>query len=559
MSDGRFFGFTEVSPQEIKECADRFESTALFALYHDYALNNMLAGGIIFEIDGTPLEPNDTRLMNEQWNPFIRQLVASHWKWGIAAVALRDHGDMGYVPMVLNLARVSVRIRDPVDGVTEYLFISNESQQRVEAVFAQSVKAGPSKRARFSRTAPAATTRGAAGRVFGEDIISNVIVFESAPPVGSSLRSKIKTLMADLKRHDDLAETNRQMMHMLKHPQLITEVLPDPGVSSGNVAMAVSAMVPGQPEQATTGVPETSESKREDQQNIFRAFWHQQLGHMPPPSALPGVFGGAEIERVGTIDLVHLPEGRKVATQIERQLMQEYSELEIKFEELVGAVLGVPRAMWAQGMVKHTSSSEDNRIMFDRSQQALKQSLLPQLHTIFMAIYDEVFFVNKAMDAVMKSTSVIDIEQIVKKCSETIVDISLPGVPPMLELKEFYAQGVLSYDAYCLYISQAHGIPRRHMNAEPDISVRDLNGLPPLETEITTTDESKGNQLGTNTTTTTSQRTRLVNQPTNKRKRDGDEGGKGGGGGGGDGGGKYASLRKKPTAANKKRKTDSAK
>mgnify|MGYP000638537156 CR=1 FL=1 len=335
MSDGRFFGFTEVSPQEIKECSDRFDSTALFALYHGVALDNMLAGGIIFEVDGTPLEPNDARLMNEQWNPFIRQLVASHWKWGIAAVALREHGDMGCVPMVLNLARVSVRIRDPVDGVTEYLFISNESKERVEAVFGQSVKAGRSKTARFSRTA------GGAGRVFGEDIISNVLVFESAPPVGSSLRSKIKTLMADLKRHDDLAETKHQMMHMLKHPQLITEVLPDPGVSSGNVTMAVSAMMPGLPEQTATGVPETPDSKREDQRNILRAFWHQQLGHMPPPGALPGMFGGAEIERVGTIDLVHLPEGRKVTTQIERQLMQEYTELEIKFEELVGAVLGL--------------------------------------------------------------------------------------------------------------------------------------------------------------------------------------------------------------------------
>lgn len=533
-------------------CANRFATSSLLCLYHNIACESMLAGGVLVEIDQKPLEPPESKLIFQQWGPFIRDLVASHWKWGIAAVVMREHKGLGGVPMVLDLTRVSVRVSKPVDDVAQYVFSTCDGKARGKTRREAGVKATTA----TGRNSKNFRFRNVLVDPFGEDVISDVIVFESLPPVGGHVQSKVMALMEEFRIQDQISQTMLKSMHVLQHPQLITEIVPDPGVSSGHVTMAVPAILPGGDASMMPGIPETTESRREDDMNVIREMFRNSGRRVPLDSRLLGATG---TEDLGNVHLIHLPEGRKMTAQIDRDVLPNYSELKIAHEERVGAVLGVPRAMWAQGMHRHTSSSDDNRVLFTRSQQALKQFVIPQLHTLFTAIYSDALFMDKAVRRLIAEdekeekfadgdagewyrkaphpfpgyevpessmTSIGRIEKILDT-SAVQVDICLPGIPPQEELKELWMSGVLRYDAYCLYTSEALGIPRRHLNEEPEIPPRDLLGLQPLETEITTTDESKGNEAGTSSSTTTSQRTRVRNSDDDtgarNRKRQADQ------------------------------------
>lgn len=59
------------------------------------------------------------------------------------------------------------------------------------------------------------------------------------------------------------------------------------------------------------------------------------------------------------------------------------------------------------------------------------------------------------------------------------VSITIPSLPNISVLNQFYMDGILTYDGYKQYIANQYNIPMALLNSTPDMSLKDLNGVPP--------------------------------------------------------------------------------
>lgn len=107
--------------------------------------------------------------------------------------------------------------------------------------------------------------------------------------------------------------------------------------------------------------------------------------------------------------------------------------------------------------------------MFDQSQRALKQFLIPLLNKVFDAIYGSEFALDTLAEA--DDVSFRDVHE------RGQVNVSLPGLPPVEDLWTLYLRGALRYEAMRSYLSQMYGIAMDDLHKRPQLTLKELNGI----------------------------------------------------------------------------------
>lgn len=85
----------------------------------------------------------------------------------------------------------------------------------------------------------------------------------------------------------------------------------------------------------------------------------------------------------------YLPQGYSVARGPEAREPSNLMDMITNFEEMVGALLGVPRSFWAQFSGQKSSNSPDARLMYRSGQRFVKQRLAPLCTSIARWIHSE--------------------------------------------------------------------------------------------------------------------------------------------------------------------------
>ena len=101
------FKFKSLNSQEIMDTEHYFESNPFVKAVANLSIQELLGGGIVF--------PSTSPIGLEQhlkavWMRFARNLLRSLYVWGIAAVVVHPHDDMGGIPKVLDLGMCITKI-----------------------------------------------------------------------------------------------------------------------------------------------------------------------------------------------------------------------------------------------------------------------------------------------------------------------------------------------------------------------------------------------------------------------------------------------------------------
>jgi hypothetical protein len=489
-------GFIDLDVEEIIALSDRFDSTPLMQTCHNVACSNLLGGGMLFEIEGKEIDPEEQRFFNVTWRRFVEELLRSHWMWGFAAVVIEPTADgRGGIPTVLDLCNFRILYRAPVAGASDYIFLVSGKQELD----------------RLSYTGKGRSARGAMSwlvsdyrQALEERPIHSVLVFESTPPKrDGSIRSKVKALIPELDNFNSMRKSIVEQMDFMRYPILLTEAQPEAKISQEeNVYIASAAAVPGQePTAVNISAKERAADVKVRAQTLL-------LNHGFDAELLNGP-ENTRSEPLERCEMIHIPKGRKFAGQVDRHETDVLTKLEISLQETVGITLGVPRAMWAQSNNRLTSSNEDNKQTFQHFQLHTKHFIMPQLHVTFLKLYGGPFTRSMVEN---EAYSIHDVLKVLRR-GYPKVEISLLGVPPWDRIEAFYMQGVLKYKSYIHLAAQHHDLPVSWFEEEPQLDLRTLIGAEPTETTVTTKESGKQSLSGTTSQTTTSQTTSHSNTP----------------------------------------------
>lgn len=165
--------------------------------------------------------------------------------------------------------------------------------------------------------------------------------------------------------------------------------------------------------------------------------------------------------------------------------------------ERVMSVFSVPMSMVSQSssLSSKSSMNENAYLIFMDAQKHLKQMLISFLYEIYRAVYDDTNAADYIIDAIRRRADDdpdADPEESYAEAQETIesgldsalhVEISMPGLPPESIVERLFLLGLMTYDAYCEFIHAKHAIPLANFNPKPQLTLEQMNQLPPLEDE----------------------------------------------------------------------------
>lgn len=483
--------FNQVNPEQLTRTMHAFYSNPLMRLLHEVCQNNLLSGLITFEVNGVELDEPTTRTLNMIWRPFVMDAIRSHWCWGLVVVGFRQQ-ESGYpAPVVLDLRRVKVYQKHHLIDATEYVFV-DQSQVGLSSLAVKKHKAVSSRTRKATKV----------GDALGDVPVENLLVFETDPPASDgTLTSKVMTLLPEFDRLATLRQVAKNVLRYIERAVLVTEKLPAPSVTDDTTMMAMPAMAPNPLEGVDLApIPATRETMQQDER--ARAMAVLKNNGMSADLVSGGLLR-TEAESVACADILHLPTDRKFAGQVTRTELKTVVEMQQAHEETVGAILGVPRSYWAMPTSSRSSNSEGNATTFQNSLQALKSLIIPILNTTFAANYGS-YYANQIAwthaPFIMSSTDILNVLEM----DALLVDINLSGIPPFEMMWQLYSCDLLKPEKFCMIIANATGLPLRYLNTSPEIGPRDLLGLQPTETEVTTSssENSSATQLSKATTTT---------------------------------------------------------
>ena len=457
-------GFVRLSHEAIEQIHAMYIADRTVRIASETSLSSLLNGGIMFRLASNTMEGPAADSMANAWLPFVRRVVGSLWKYGLVVWGTRKCSVLGSVPFVVDLLLVSVYMKRELDGTAEYVVMERE----------------PS------------------GNQSQPRIITDVRVYESqAPNSTGGIESIMRTIMRAGQRLQLAEELEDRAASINANPELTLENTQDPEDDAGALFGDVPNGLPGQrnlhrSHPITTALNEL-------------AFYRLAARNM----ALPG----APASSAPYIPLRYLPRGYR-ATAVTQVNGPTYVEnLRESYEEMVGALFGVPRSFWAQFSAARSSNSPDARLMHENQQRALKQTLVPFLSTVFRATHGKTL--PEVANAYKKRESseetrvayrtghteiITGVDSIVTDSvlySAQDIDVTLPGLPPIERMLTYYELDLVSPDAMVSLISQVHGIPLKEMNGNHkpkrpiEQNAGDANTRPTKKVKSTATSSDK--------------------------------------------------------------------
>jgi len=204
------------------------------------------------------------------------------------------------------------------------------------------------------------------------------------------------------------------------------------------------------------------------------------------------------------IRTLQLARNSKIGRQLAAQDLSLVLEHRAQCEELVGAMFGVPRGMFAQSTYTRAIKNEEAIIMFQRSQMSLKLKLQAFLLRMYYEIYGH-HHIREVLSEVGENNAMEDQET-------AMATITITGVPAPSTITNLYYEGSLKYEAYVQLTASMYGIPQSFFNKEPELSLQDINGIKDQLVEsdgssktVTETEKKSRSATGQMSTTKTKQ------------------------------------------------------
>jgi hypothetical protein len=343
--------------------------------------------------------------------------------------------------------------------------------------------------------------------------MSGVTIFEMDPPDGfGNLQSKIMAVLPELEYQRFLQSCHLEATRIACNPVIVEEQL-EARYDPENLTFAV---VPAESlgevdSSASSRVTRLTRAEMEFRSEASRAAYESSRAPNPGGARGDGYSTAAEIG----VKTLKLARNSKLARQNAPQDLSLVLEHRAMCEELIGAVFGVPRSMFAQSTYSKSVKNEDSVIMFQRSQMRLKLLLQTFLHRMYYTIYGE----HHIREAIARELITGEDEhgddsgddeededhrtdrrdkkiearwnRIEKDAS---VQITISSIPAPATLTTLYYEGTLSYNAYVDMVSSSYGIPHEFFNRTPGLTLQELNGIKEDNKDISVTDNGEQKQ-----------------------------------------------------------------
>ena len=433
--------FTPVNEAQLRSCNLIFTYDPIVRTVYDIAVSNLTVGGIIFQRGDKVLTIKAKHFYNRVWLRFVKELVAQLWTYGFAVATTLPHASYVGIPVILPLSMYTVRFRDCPFGRRVYQLVPNMVNPSTSMWMGQPVGLAEMERA----------LRGA-------------VVFEHYPPDGhGNVRSKLMSLWDDRAYLDWLISCDRVAARINSVPPIVTEEIKES--FDPNHTSYLSGRLP------------SAELKEADHIMVTQGLDAGQ-GGLPSAAARAAaqrLNDGLSPETGALADsaLTHMaiPDKRRFANFYGATPPAHLLSIRESFEERIGALFGVPRAIFCTSNTYKHAGSNVAYSTFRSAQHSLKMLILPMLEDMYHRIYTP----HHEMEALCETLPLTE-ERL--EASQQVF-ISLPGIPIMEEMRQLYMEGTLTYKGYVEYIQATQGISRSSLNAQPGLSLQELHNVKP--------------------------------------------------------------------------------
>jgi len=450
-----FAFFAILDEHQIDDLYDIFHNDPIVTAASSIALNDLTGGGIIFERKNRTLTEEAKRFYSDCYLRFLVDLVRSLWMYGFAPCVWERHEIYIGVPRVLDLRHLRVRIYEDITNTRHYAFFRRPDARSF-------FKAG-------GNTFPVTP-------MIDEEPLSGIVVFETEPPDGrGQLHSKLLAVLPELRYQHMLQAYHLEATRFASNPILVEE---RPEMKYDPENLDFSVVPPESMGQVNRSEHTTKLTYTEAEQRGFAARYAFGLarGETVLSAAAAAQLNASELG----VQTLQLARNSKIGRQLAAQDLSLVLEHRAQCEELVGAMFGVPRGMFAQSTYTRAIKNEEAIIMFQRSQMSLKLKLQAFLLRMYYEIYG-----HHHIQELLSEGAVEDEATDTDSVSATI---TITGVPAPSTVTNLYYEGSLKYDAYVQLSSAMYGIPKSFFNKEPELSLQDINGI---KDQLVESDSSK--------------------------------------------------------------------
>jgi len=440
-----FNSFALLDEEQIDELYETFHNDPIVTAASSIALNDLTGGGIVFERKNKTLSDEARRFYSECYLRFLVDLVRSLWMHGFAACVWERHPVYVGVPRVLDLRQLRIRVFEDIINTRHYAFF---------------------RRPKFDPMTMGKSTF-PISPLLDEEPLDGVIVFETEPPDGQGrLHSRLLAVMPDLRYQQMLQSYHLEATRLASNPVLVEE---RPEMKYDPENLTFSIVPPESIGHINNGEQEAklSFSELEERTEAARFAYNLSRGDS---FASATAAARSQAMRLG-VRTLELPRNAKLGRQLQSQDLSLVLEHRAQCEELVGAMFGVPRGMFAQSTYTRAIKNEEAIIMFQRSQMSLKL----KLQSFMLRIYYEIYGHHHVQEAIAETTDVEGADE--KAEQQASVTITITGVPAPTTISTLYYEGSLKYESYVQLCSSMYGIPSSFFNKEPQLSLQDINGI----------------------------------------------------------------------------------
>ena len=426
-------GFVEINSEQMAISRFTFENETVLKVAARIAITEVMGGGVLITLKGKTLTGRLAEVQEQIWADFASKVLKNMWMYGFVVVGSQEHPDLVGIPYVVDLELARVFIRRSINGNADYAVFDTSAQSNPTAVM-EPVPMLDVRVFEFEPPNSWGNLRSVAYQVWQRrDTLNHLLLAEKA---AVSQNAQPMVLLQDTTpRQNELGPisdmTSEAHLRMLGQISSMQETIASISCTVNNNRGALTNPQNARDLSVAGGI------KQAMMQN---PLFNEAVQPISQPTR-------------------YLPQGYAVARGPEAREPSNLMDMLTNFEEMVGALLGVPRSFWAQFSGQKSSNSPDARLMYRSGQRFIKQRLAPLCTSVARWINTDAM-----AEAVVKEKEAQYISSVDDLISEIDIQVIFPGLPPEEELKEMFDVGMLSEEAYVTYLSKIHGIPLSHFN-----------------------------------------------------------------------------------------------
>jgi hypothetical protein len=439
--------FVDIDQRQVETAEYMLRTDPVLRSVSEIALSGITGGGIIFARPGKELAPDAESFYQSKWLTFVRNLLLSIWKYGFAPVVLRYDDTYKAFPMVLCIDMVRTRIRRSILGETQYVFIQK-----------------PSNTASLSFVGEPNQNTGGDDffNVSRERVVPGVYVFEvDAPTPTGGLSSIVLLTYPEKMRLDELEAAQMRAVARRCNPEIITMNKTAPqdrtyGQFGEEEKENVRALL-AEARARDQGLAHGLMYSHIKGSNPFHSVMELRTDNTHISTGQPNA--AATLNGLPHTSHVRLPVQRELARQVMPEEPHQIQEVRLSREEHLCALFGVPRSFYGQFSAGRSGHNSDANHMWEHAQRKIKQLVTPILKKLVNTIYKK----DVLLEAVSEANALTNPRMV----QQDHIEVTLPGVPPITEMRLWWLDGNLSQRAWTRYMSIAYSMPESDFNTTP--------------------------------------------------------------------------------------------